>query len=365
MPHQGNDPQNPPASDAAPSGTGAHPQGSVPRGPGAALGSPDAALVVSGLRRTFPAARGSFRDRRTGWHRERPEVLAVADVSLQARRGEVTALLGTNGAGKTTTLSCAQGLLRPSAGTVRLLGEDPWRAGPDLRARVGIMLQDGGLPQAVRPVALLRHVASMYARPAPVDQLVERLGIGSFDGTTIRRLSGGQRQRVALAAALVGRPEVLFLDEPSAGLDPVSRRVVFQLIREIRDAGTAVVLTTHLMDDAERLADEVHILDAGRVVAQGTVEELISEGRDTQRLVFSVERTGLDLEDLLPPRLRDHLELVESPHGTYELTGSLTPDHLAAMTERWQGQHLMPTHLELTPRTLEDLFLEISGDRPS
>lgn len=325
--------------------------------PGPLADDEQPAVLVRRLRKEFPAA-GS---RRTRGGRT---VCAVDGVSLSARAGAVTALLGTNGAGKTTTLSCAQGLVRPSSGIVRLLGEDPWRAGPQLRARVGIMLQDGGLPQAIRPVPLLHHVASMYEDPVDMDALIRRLGIDEFDGTTIRRLSGGQRQRVSLAAALAGGPEVLFLDEPSAGLDPHSRKVVFDLIREVRAAGTAVVLTTHLMDDAERLADQVYIMDAGKVVLEGTVDQLLAGSRDAQALVFTLPRCGLGIEDLLPHELRAGLTLSEDSPGAYTLTGPLGPAHLAALTAGWERQDVLPTHLELTPRSLEDLFLDISeGER--
>ncbi|HET8600236.1 MAG TPA: ABC transporter ATP-binding protein [Segeticoccus sp.] len=202
---------------------------------------------------------------------------ALDGMTWSAAHGEVTAVLGPNGAGKTTTIECAEGLKRADSGELSVLGTDPWQASPDHRARVGVMLQDGGLPTSARPVPLLHHLAELYAEPADVGALVERLGIGSFAGTTVRRLSGGQKQRVALAAALVGRPELAFLDEPTAGLDPHARREVWQLIREIRDQGCALVVTTHSFAEAERIADHVVIVQSGRVVADGTVEELTSE----------------------------------------------------------------------------------------
>ena len=162
------------------------------------------------------------------------------------------------------------------------------RPDPELRAKVGIMLQDGGLPNAMHPIPLLEHISTMYTDPYPVEELAERLGIDAFNGTTIRRLSGGQKQRVSLAAALIGRPDVLFLDEPSAGLDPQSRNVVFDIIREQRELGTAIVLTTHLIDDAQKLADYVYIIENGATVQEGTVSELIaSDG--TNRLQYTLD----------------------------------------------------------------------------
>jgi len=217
---------------------------------------------------------------------------ALAGMTWSARHGQVTAVLGPNGAGKTTTIECAEGLLRPDSGEVRVLGTDPWQAGPDHRASVGVMLQDGGLPNSTKPVRLLRHLAAFHQSPADVDALVARLGIGSFSGTTVRRLSGGQRQRVALAAALVGRPEVAFLDEPTAGLDPHARLDVWDLVRETRDKGCAVVVTTHSFEEAQRLADHIVIVNRGRVAAQGGLAELTAE-RSLEDLYFALTREGV------------------------------------------------------------------------
>src|SRR5699024_11177346 len=155
-------------------------------------------------------------------------------VSFEAQAGQVTALLGPNGAGKTTTLSIAQGIDKASSGTVKLLGVDPYRAGAGLRSQVGVMLQDGGLPMAVTGERLLNHLARLYEAPADIHSLMSRLEIHDFKDRQIRRLSGGQRQRLGMAAALVGRPRVVFLDEPSAGLDPASRLIVFDLIEELK-----------------------------------------------------------------------------------------------------------------------------------
>ena len=297
---------------------------------------------------------------------------AVNKVNLRVFPGEVVVLLGANGAGKTTTLACAQGLLKPTRGTVRLLGENPLQADPELRAKVGIMLQDGGLPNAMHPIPLLEHISTMYTDPYPVEELAERLGIDAFNGTTIRRLSGGQKQRVSLAAALIGRPDVLFLDEPSAGLDPQSRNVVFDIIREQRELGTAIVLTTHLIDDAQKLADYVYIIENGATVQEGTVSELIaSDG--TNRLQYTLNAPTPTREQLLPAHLRVGVELIEkvpytpardgapSVPGEYELVGALRPEHLAAFTSALAERYLMPISLTMEPKTLEDVFLDISG----
>jgi ABC-2 type transport system ATP-binding protein len=287
----------------------------------------------------------------------------VGGVSLIAERGEVTALLGANGAGKTTTLECAQGLQKRSGGTISLLGQDPASAGADLRSRVGVMLQDGGLPPSSRPVPLLRHVAGLYEHPWPVDDLIQRLGIDTFSRITVRRLSGGQRQRLALAAALIGRPEVLFLDEPSAGLDPQSRQLVFDLITELRDAGMGIILTTHLMDDAQRLADYVYIIDGGRNVAEGTVQELLQRspaveaGAEHIRTLEFEAAAGLDFDGVLPVGIA----VSETRAGSYTVTGSLTPGHLAALAAWWEAHGIMPASMSLQARSLEDVFLDISG----
>jgi ABC-2 type transport system ATP-binding protein len=286
-------------------------------------------------------------------------VRVLDGVDLAARRGEVTALLGANGAGKTTTLECAQGLQPINGGSVKLLGQDPFRAGAALRSRVGVMLQEGGLPPAARPVSLLRHIAGMYRQPRPVGELVERLGIDGFARNTIRRLSGGQKQRVALAAALVGNPEVLFLDEPSAGLDPQSRHIVFELIHELRSEGLGIILTTHLLDDAQKLADNVFIIDGGKTVASGTVAELTASGAgESDSRVFTFEAAG-NLP--LPAGQWPHLSVLEPVPGRYVFTGAITPADLAAVAAWWAANDIMPHAVHMAPRSLEDVFLDLSG----
>ncbi|GIG20930.1 ABC transporter ATP-binding protein [Cellulomonas chitinilytica] len=284
---------------------------------------------------------------------------AVVDgLDLVARAGQVTAVLGPNGAGKTTTVECCEGLRTPDEGSVRVLGLDPATSARDLRPRVGVMLQDGGLPTGVRALDMLAHVARMYASPRDLGELTERLGLGSFGRTTVRRLSGGQRQRLALAAAVVGRPEIVFLDEPSAGMDPQSRRAVWDLVRELRDEGVAVLLTTHLMDEAEDLADHVVVVDHGRVVAQGSVGALLAAADD--RTLQLQASPGLDTA-ALARALGDGLTVDEHVAGTYAVTGTVTPRTLAALTG-WLAEHdELATRITVGRRTLEDVFLDLTG----
>ena len=184
-----------------------------------------------------------------------------------AEPGRVTAMLGPNGAGKTTTIRCCTGLLTPDAGSVQIFGEDPPTA--TARGLVGVMPQSAGAWSGIRPLELLTYLAGLHAQPLPVADLARQLGLDAFARTPYRRLSGGQQQLVNLAGALIGRPPLVFLDEPTAGLDPHVRRRVWALLRELRDAGVAVLLTTHAMDEAETLADRVWIVDHGRVAAHG------------------------------------------------------------------------------------------------
>lgn len=284
----------------------------------------------------------------------------VDRLSFTAAPGEVTAVLGTNGAGKTTIIECCEGLRSPDAGTVRVLGADPLTAGPDHRAAVGVMLQGGGLPNGARPLELVRHVARLHAAPLDPLVLAERLGIPDFARTPVRRLSGGQRQRVALACAVVGRPRVLFLDEPSAGLDPQARLTVWELVGEIRAAGTAVVLTTHLIEEAERLADDVVLVSAGTVVAHGSPQQLTDVGGDSAEAVRFAAPAGLDLttmRDALPA----DVQVGEPASGQYLVTGLIDPLVLATITSWCASHQVMPQGLRVGRRSLEDVFLELTA----
>ncbi|MBC6463521.1 ABC transporter ATP-binding protein [Actinomadura sp. HBU206391] len=281
---------------------------------------------------------------------------ALDGLSLTARRGEVTALLGPNGAGKTTAVEVCTGFRRADGGTVRVLDLDPVADARALKPRVGVMPQSGGVPVSARAGEFLRLIASFYAEPVPPQVLLERLGLADHARTPYRRLSGGQQQRLSLAAAIVGRPELVFLDEPTAGLDPQARHATWDLIGELREAGVALVLTTHHMEEAERLADRVFIVDHGRVVAAGSPGELTGAER---QLRFRA-RPGLGLDELLTA-LPVGSAAKESPSGHYLIEGEVQPELLATVTA-WCASHgVLAEDLRIERRTLEDVFLELTG----
>ncbi|MCC2279226.1 ABC transporter ATP-binding protein [Streptomyces sp. ET3-23] len=283
---------------------------------------------------------------------------AVDGLDLTVAAGGLTAVLGPNGAGKTTTIETCEGYRRPDAGTVRVLGLDPVADAAALRPRVGVMLQSGGIYAGARADEMLRHMASLHAHPLDVDALAERLGLGSCGRTPYRRLSGGQQQRLSLAMAVVGRPELVFLDEPTAGLDPQARHATWDLVRDLCADGVTVVLTTHHMEEAEALARDVAIVDGGRVVAQGSPEELCRGGAENT-LRFN-GRPGLDLAGLLKA-LPAESAAVELTPGSYRVSGEVGPQLLATVTT-WCAQHgVMPDRITVERHTLEDVFMELTG----
>jgi ABC-2 type transport system ATP-binding protein len=289
---------------------------------------------------------------------------AVAGATFSAPRGGVTAVLGPNGAGKTTTIECCEGLRRPDGGTLRVLGLDPARHGAGLRPRVGVMLQDGGLPGAARVADVLRLTAALYANPHRPADLLAALGVADCARTPIRRLSGGQRQRVALAVALVGRPELVFLDEPTAGLDPQARVAAWELVRRLRADGVTIVMTTHLLDEAERLADHVVVMSGGRVVAAGTPAELTA-GDDT--LSFDAA-PGLDLSGLIAV-LPEGIRVSEARPGRYvagAMPGTALDASTVATVTAWCADRgVVLSGLTLGRRTLEDVFHELAAREPA
>jgi ABC-2 type transport system ATP-binding protein len=288
---------------------------------------------------------------------------AVDGLDLTVVAGAVTAVLGPNGAGKTTAIEICEGYRRPDAGTVRVLGLDPVADATALKPRVGVMLQSGGVYPGAHAVEMLRHMARLHAHPLPVEPLVERLGLGSCGRTAYRRLSGGQQQRLALAMAVVGRPELVFLDEPTAGLDPQARHATWDLVRDLRADGVTVVLTTHHMDEAEELADDVAIVDGGRVIAQGSPEQLRRGGAGQEAPQEALRfhgRPGLDLSALLKA-LPDGAAAAEPAPGSYRVQGPLDPQLLATVASWCAQVGVLPDRLSVERRTLEDVFLELTG----
>ncbi len=283
---------------------------------------------------------------------------AVDDLSLVVEAGTVLGLLGPNGAGKTTTVECLEGYRRPDSGVVRVLGLDPGRDAAALRPRVGVMLQTGGVYPGVRPEEMLRHLARLHSSPLPVEPLIEALGLDACRRTPYRRLSGGEQQRLSLAMALVGRPELVLLDEPTAGLDPQARHAVWDVVRQLRHDGVTVLVTTHLMDEAERLCDRVVVVDAGRVVADGSPAELTSAGAENT-LRFSAP-VGLDVSSL-EAALPEGVVVTEDAPGAYRVLGPLDPRLLATVTTWCAAHDVMPEGFSLERRTLEDVFLELTG----
>jgi ABC-2 type transport system ATP-binding protein len=290
----------------------------------------------------------------------RPDGLvpAVTDLSLSVPAGTVTAILGPNGAGKTTTVEICEGFRRADSGTVRVLGMDPVRDAAALRPRVGVMPQSGGMYPGARAGEMLRLVAAHHRDPLDPAALLDRLGLAAAARTPFRRLSGGQQQRLSLAMAVVGRPELVFLDEPTAGLDVQARRETWELVQEMRTAGVTVVLTTHAMEEAERLADQVVIVDHGRVVAAGSPAELTRGGAEGE-LRFRAP-AGLGLERLLLA-LPDGTQARESPAGHYLVRGKVDPQLLAAVTAWCAGNGVLPEDLRVEQRSLEDVFMDLTG----
>jgi len=284
--------------------------------------------------------------------------LAVNDLDLEVHRAEVLALLGPNGAGKTTTVEMCEGFISPDAGTVEVLGLDPVTDNARVRERIGVMLQGGGGYPAARAGEMLKLVAAYAARPLDPAWLLDTLGLTDAARTTYRRLSGGQQQRLALACAIVGRPELVFLDEPTAGMDAHARLVVWELIDGLRRDGVTVVLTTHQLKEAEELADRIVIIDNGSAVISGTPAQLMHSGAEDQ-LRFTAPRR-LDLA-LLIAALPEGYHVSERTPGEYLVEGKVDPQVLATVTSWCARLNILTTDLRVEQRSLEDVFLDVTG----
>ena len=294
----------------------------------------------------------------TGVTKRYDTTTAVAGLDLEVPPAQVLALLGPNGAGKTTTVEMCEGFVRPDEGTIRVLGLDPIADNAALRTRIGVMLQGGGGYPAARAAEMLNLVAAYSARPLDPGWLLSTLGLTDAARTTYRRLSGGQQQRLALACAIVGRPELVFLDEPTAGMDAHARLVVWELIDGLRRDGVTVVLTTHQLKEAEELADRIVIIDHGAQVAAGTPAELMRSGAEDQ-LRFTAPRK-LDLA-LLESALPEGYRAVELSPGEYRVEGHIDPQVLATVTAWCARMDVLATDMRVEQRSLEDVFLDLTG----
>ena len=283
--------------------------------------------------------------------------VAVDGLSFVAMPGQITALLGPNGAGKTSTVETLEGYRRPTAGSVRVLGLDPVAEHRQLVARIGVMLQSGGVATGMRPAEALHLFASYYDNPVDPDELLDLVGLADHRSSTWRSMSGGEQQRLSLALALVGRPDVAFLDEPTAGIDPAGRQLIRRVIADLRDRGVAVLLTTHDLEEAEKLADHVVIIDHGVVLADGTPTELMraAQGDDVR---FGAP-TGLDVSSL---GARIGAVVTEVSPGEYVVASAATPSMVAAITA-WLAEMDLPlADLRAGRQRLEDVFLRLTAD---
>lgn len=280
--------------------------------------------------------------------------VAVDDVSFDVAKEEIFGLLGPNGAGKTTTVECLQGLRRPDAGRIRVLGLDPQSEARELRRRIGSQLQESALPDRIKVWEALDLFASVVPGASDWQVLMEQWGLADKRKASFSSLSGGQRQRLFVALALVNDPEVVFLDEMTAGLDPAARRVAWDLIRTIRERGTTVVLVTHFMDEAEQLCDRVAVVDKGQIVALDTPQGLITTYASQIRVIFSTDSADLSWLEEIPQvrRINRH-----GPRVEVEGSGPV----LALVAASLVDHGITPSDLRMEQPTLEDVFLALTG----
>jgi ABC-2 type transport system ATP-binding protein len=285
------------------------------------------------------------------------DVVAVDGASFTAQAGQITAVLGPNGAGKTTTIETLEGYRRPTGGRVSVTGLDPIDDHRALTERIGVMLQSGGVGPGVRVGEALRHAAALYPQSLQPGPLLERVGLSGKEKRTWRQLSGGEQRRLALALALVGRPQVAFLDEPGSGVDPQGRLAIREVIARLREEGVTVLLTTHDLDEAERLADHVVILDHGKVVAAGSPDELMRVGAAAE--VRFAAPAGLRVADLAA-----HLgaPVREDRPGEYVVDANGTPSLVAALTAWLAAEDLPLGDLRAGRQRLEDVFLRLVSE---
>jgi ABC-2 type transport system ATP-binding protein len=285
-------------------------------------------------------------------------VRAVDAISFEVAAGEIFGVVGPNGAGKTTTIECLEGLRAPDGGRVRVLGLDPRRDGAALRERIGAQLQESGLPARLRVGEAMRLFASFYRRPLEPEAILEGLGLADRKNVAYADLSGGQKQRLSIALALVGDPQLVFFDELTTGLDPQARHATWDLVRNVRARGKTVFLTTHFMEEAERLCDRVMIIDAGRIAALDTPAALVRDLGTEQRIAF--ETDGMTDDALEAMRAIPGVERVERSGERVVVYGQ-SDRLLAPILDVLQEAHLSFHDLQTEQPNLEDVFLALTG----
>ncbi len=284
------------------------------------------------------------------------QTVAVDEVSFEVRSGETFGLIGPNGAGKTTTMECVEGLRAPDRGAISVLGLDPGRDRYTLQKRIGVQLQEAQLQKRIKVREAVAFWASLYNAPIDGDRLLEQLGLREKRNAWFMTLSGGQKQRLFIALALINDPELVFLDELTTGLDPQARRAIWDLVRGIRDRGKTVFLTTHLMEEAERLCDRVAILDHGRVIDIGTPSELVRRHCPERTIVVATEAASAQERFRAIPAV----ESVDIQGQQFTIRGR--GDELVTQVIQCLGEHRMPViDFRTEAPTLEDVFLKLTG----
>jgi ABC-2 type transport system ATP-binding protein len=282
-------------------------------------------------------------------------LVAVEDISFEVHAGEIFGMVGPNGAGKTTTIECMEGMRQADSGTLRILGLDPVRQERKLRLRIGVQLQQSAIHDRMRVCEAMDLFASFYPKPVPWEPLLEQLGLTEKRDAYFSKLSGGQKQRLFIALALVGNPELVFLDELTTGLDPHARHAMWDLVREVRDRGKVVFLTTHFMEEAERLCDRVAIVDHGKVVAIDTPDKLVASLGGGNRVVFSADG---DIPALMQGV--EGVRIVENIGGRHIITGDgemLVVNVVTALVKAG----IRFRDLRTEQPNLEDVFLKLTG----
>jgi ABC-2 type transport system ATP-binding protein len=293
-----------------------------------------AVIEVEGLRKSYGA------------------VEAVRDIDLHVAEGEVLAMLGPNGAGKTTTVEILEGYRARDAGHVSVLGMDPWTAGAELRRRVGIVLQSCGFDPYLTVAEIIRMYAGFYPAPRTVDEVVALVGLEEKAGSRVRSLSGGQQRRLDVGLALIGDPELLFLDEPTTGFDPSARRQAWAIVRDLCALGKTVLLTTHYMDEAQALADRIVVIRDGRIVAEGTPDQIGGRSSGTVTIRFAIDDGGVALPEGFDAGQRDGEAIVVRTTDPVPMLHRLTS---------WSLEHGVEIrNLSVTPPSLEDVYLELT-----